>query len=359
MPAPTLILLYLYKSFPAQIANREPFVPAPLDPDGGDYFANSARGDTYLTLARRWLEMGVFSRVKAIAIRYPPGHPRYSPAGVMPLGPGLDLYVLPNVWAYPEIHTPAPDDVLFVRGESAWEPILAHHPGAFRFYYNGSTRTAWRPRDSIAADAILLDDMAFAAQTDTPCLELLKCTDEALFCPLEGTRKEYDFCFIGRFDPRDKKGQLAFTRSTLYHRRRAIFIGEFADAQVVETVRRAWPHAEVVESVPKSEINAVLNRSRVSVVYSGSSDASPRIVTESLAAGTPVLLHRGNVARKYLLPGAGIATRRLTTEIDLWRLLHLPGWQPRAVYDAHFHSRIVAGRLWAGLEPLYRRKQGV
>ena len=77
----TLILLYAYKAYPKGETFSKHFTPTPLPLNQDTYYGNFIWGDCYITIAKRWLEAGFVDAVKGVAIQYPKGPPRYSPAG--------------------------------------------------------------------------------------------------------------------------------------------------------------------------------------------------------------------------------------------------------------------------------------
>lgn len=340
----TLILLYADKAFPSTSPLRA-FQPNPLPVTEETYYGNSIIGDCYITIARRWLEAGHVDQVKAVATQYPEGHPRWSPAGNMKVADRFDFFVLEDLRQYPDIHTPQTDDILFIRGLPPWESILQRHPGSFRLYYNGAATDQWKPRFRV--DAILVDDPS-RTLPGTRCVEFLKCCDEDVFRPL-GLKKDYDVCLIARFDRDDKKGQIGFARKA-DRNWKTIFVGEPADPGAVRVVRELLPSCEIVEHATKSRVNEILNRSKVSIVNSGATDACPRILVESLAAGTPVVVSRENIGRKYTERGAGEVSRPWTMGWNTRKVLRSPGaYSPRKVYEERFQSGKVAEGLWVSL----------
>jgi len=341
----TLILLYLHKSLPEQLSNTETFFPTPLSLDDPNYMSNSIEGDSYLVLARRWLEKGFIEQVKVIAIRYPHNHPRYSPQGIYDLGSGMMVYVLPNTEQYQAVNQTNPEDILFIRGQSSWEAILKLYSDNFKIFYNGSSTEHWKPRWPV--NVILVDDPSRKLE-GVRCFEFTKFADETIFRPL-GLEKRYDLCFIGTFAQRDKKGQLEFARLA-NKKRKAVFVGEHADVEAVKELRHIWPSCEIAGLVSKKQVNEILNRSKVSVVYSRANDAAPRVIVESLASGTPVLIHKRNIGRKYITARAGEVASTLSMRWKLRRMLISPdGYDPAGEYNRRYASKLVARQLWDNL----------
>lgn len=338
----TLILLYAFKDYPRAVPVSPVFERRPLMLNAGTYYGNSVLGDCYLAIARRWLEAGVFSAVKAVAVQYPPGHPRHGPAGVARLADGFEFYVLEDLAQYGSIHDPSASDVVWIRGEPPWEPVLERQRGSFRLYYSGASSEKWQPRFPV--DAVLVDD-GRARLPGTRCVEFFKCCGEEVFHPLD-VRKTYDVCVVGRFDARDKKGQLEFARLADRRRWRTIFTGEPADDEVVQGLKRLWPSCEVVEGATKPELNEILNRSKVSIINSQARDGCPRVVVESLAAGTPIVVNRRNIARKYVVRGAGLAPPTWLLRAAVGRAIaRYDRFRAAEVYARRFHSSVSAQRL--------------
>ncbi|MFQ5891112.1 MAG: glycosyltransferase [Gemmatimonadota bacterium] len=341
----TLILLYAYKAYPGSEPVSPEFVPTPVPLTQDTYYGNSIWGDYYVTVAKRWLEAGYVNEVKGIAIRYPKDHPRYSPAGLMRITEGFDFYILEHIGHYRSIHQPSPHDVLFIRGQPPWEPIVGLHPSSFKIFYCARPAGDWKPRYPV--DAILTDDPSWSIP-GVRCVEMIKCCDEEIFQPL-GLEKTYDVCFVARFERRSQKGQLQFAWIA-DKRWRTVFVGEHADPTVVATLRWRWPSCEILGHVTKARVNEILNRSRVSIVFTRAAEVGTRVILESLAAGTPVVIHKRNMGRKYVTPRAGEAAGSLLFRWKVAKAIRqFDRYGARAEYERRYSSRKVACELWERL----------
>ncbi len=342
----TLILLYAYKAYQRTQPRAREFVAVRLPFNEETYYGNGLMGDCYVTIAKRWLEAGFVDAVKGIAIQYPGDHPRHSPAGVMEITKGFDFYILEDISQYPSVHTAEPSDILFIRGQPPWEPVVEQHADSYKIFC-GPTGYQWQPRYQV--DAILVNNPEWSLP-GIKCVELFKCCDEEIFKPLS-LQKTYDVCFIARFDRRDGKGQLEFARFA-NKKWKAMFVGEPADNRGVEALRKLWPSCEIVGERKKSQVNEVLNRSKVSVVFSrpGRDDGCTRVITESLAAGTPVVIHKRNLGRKYITRLSGEVTGSLLYRWKVESVIrNFERYRPREEYEGRFESRKVAQELWQRL----------
>jgi glycosyltransferase involved in cell wall biosynthesis len=342
----TLILLYAYKAYPKEEMFSLHFIPTPLPFNEDTYYGNSIYGDCYITIAKRWLEAGYVDAVKGIAIQYLKGHPRYSPAGVMRITEGFEFYILEDISQYPSIHSPSASDILFIRGHPPWEPIIKQHTNSFKIFYSGGADLKqWLPRYPV--DVVLIDDPTWSAP-NARCIELVKCCDEEVFQPL-GLEKIYDICFIARFDSQDKKGQISFAKLA-DKRWRTVFVGEIADGDIVKKLKQLWPSCEIVKGTTKTEVNTILNKSKVSIVFAKAWESGTRNITESLAAGTPVVTHKRNIGRKYITPLSGEVSGSFLFRWKVGKVIrNYHRYQPRAEYERLFHSKKVAKELWEKL----------
>ena len=177
-------------------------------------------------------------------------------------------------------------------------------------------------------------------------VEFIKFCDEKVFRPLN-IRKRYDVCLVGTVLP--KKGQLEFARVADKSWRIAV-VGDDRDREYVQKIQNTLPNAEFLGEVSKNQVNHILNQSKVSVVFSKKNDACPRVIVESLAAGTPVMIHRRNLGRKYVKSDAGLVSGSLFFRRQLQKLIrNRKSYNPYEVYKQYYCSNKVARELWTEL----------
>jgi glycosyltransferase involved in cell wall biosynthesis len=342
----TLIVLYLNKYLDSQKTNEEKYVANRLNLDESNYMSNSIRGDLYVRLAEQWRKEGFIDSAKLIAIRYPRGHTRYSPQGEYDIGDKVKVFVLPNEREFEAVHRPSSNDILFVRGGLQWQSIVSlYRENNFKIFYDGSS-TGITPPKKYSVNVSLYDDPEDGRRHGGRSLEFIKFCDENIFRPLS-LEKRYDVCLIGTLTP--KKGQLEFARIAEKTWRIAI-VGDPTDKAYVRRIQEMLPQAEFFGEVSKARVNVILNQSKVAVIFSRKNDACPRVIVESLAAGTPVMIHRRNIGRKYVKPDGGIICGQLLFRRKLNRMIRdYRVYKPYEVYKQHFHSNRVARELWSKL----------
>jgi glycosyltransferase involved in cell wall biosynthesis len=352
----SLIILYLNKpsshlylnkhKLDREQSSKERYMATKLNLNEHNYMTNSILGDLYVRLAQCWREQGFIDEAKLIAVRYPQGHARYTLQGEYDLGNNVKVFVLPNVYEYGKVHVANKTDIIFIRGgQSYWEPILDQYKESnFRLFYDGSSTSSRLPNYPL--DVVLCDESKLRKTPNTRAVEFVKFCDENIFRPLN-LEKRYDVCLIGTLTP--KKAQLEFARIAEKSWRIAI-VGDQTDKEYVQRIQEILPQAEFFGEVRKTRVNQILNQSKVSVIFSKKNDACPRIIVESLAAGTPVMIHRRNLGRKYVQPGAGLICGRFQFRRRLNRMIrNYDSYEPYKVYKRHFHSNKVASELWTEL----------
>jgi glycosyltransferase involved in cell wall biosynthesis len=318
----------------------------PLE-DGGPFGA-IIRDEFYLAILREWLTNGHIEHAHVVAVTCrEPNDRRYGPDGVWQPEEGITVYFVPNFDVLLRHYTWQPNDLLWVRGSSPWDGLVAARPWRTIIWYcaNGDQPTPRYP-----VDAILIDNPARPVE-GFHCLPFDKCADPHLFRPLD-LPFEYDVIVAGSFNRR--KNQVALAE-LLDPSLRVAFAGAFEDEDMVRQVRGLLPDATLTGFVDRVTLNRLYNQSRVAALYSRPHDATPRTIVESMAAGTPLVMADDMwYSTRYVHPESGLLAPRGPGFVEALcqAITRREMFNPRAAFEAHYTPDRVASALWERLAPV-------
>jgi glycosyltransferase involved in cell wall biosynthesis len=254
---------------------------------------------------------------------------------------------VPNFDVLLRHYTWQPNDLLWVRGSSPWDGLVAARPWRTIIWYcaNGDQPTPRYP-----VDAILIDNPARPVE-GFHCLPFDKCADPHLFRPLD-LPFEYDVIVAGSFNRR--KNQVALAE-LLDPSLRVAFAGAVEDEDMVRQVRGLLPDATLTGFVDRVTLNRLYNQSRVAALYSRPHDATPRTIVESMAAGTPLVMADDMwYSTRYVHPESGLLAPRGPGFVEALcqAITRREMFNPRAAFEAHYTPDRVASALWERLAPV-------
>lgn len=189
-------------------------------------------------------------------------------------------------------------DVIFARGGfNEYDMIIKQWPKAITVYYGAGQRFC--PKD-MKYDIVIVDtpyqrEFVSEKYPDSIVREWIKPTIDDIFCP-DGSPKEYDVCYVAN-DTQQFKGQ-DFIYNTLPHNLSLLHLGiDNGSRKVPSNIHRV--------RVKRDEMSGWYNRCSVGVVPYKNIDSSPRVISEMLACGLPVVaLDRVNCPIEYFGVGA-------------------------------------------------------
>lgn len=166
----------------------------------------------------------------------------------------------------------------------------------------------------------------------------IKTVNTDLFKPLD-IEKEYDLIIVTNSGPAKNLPELAKILNQLKDLK-IIICGELNDKS---KALFSGSNIELVGFV-KDNLNLLLNKSRIGLMPSNEKDGSPRVITEYLASGIPVLANfRTTGISKFVIEEAGeICPISQFPQKAREMLANLDQYDARKVFDQNFSLSIVA-----------------
>ena len=121
-----------------------------------------------------------------------------------------------------------------------------------------------------------------------------KTANNKIFYPVEKQVKNYDLCWICNFSEINFKGQEYFisevSKSKELQKISIVHMGNEPGKGIDLCKKFGVSNIKFLGHLKRPEINTFLNESRLAIVTSNEYDGSPRVVTEVLMSGTPLLI---------------------------------------------------------------------
>lgn len=187
-----------------------------------------------------------------------------------------------------------PDISLFRGGFPEYDEATLLHPDKFgiKLYLGAGKRIL--PQYGGKYDVCLLEDERDFV-TDRKCLPFYKTANPHIFHPLD-TPKDYDVCWPANFTQIRYKGQDLFFNTFGGCPRlidlKIIHCGNKKDMAIQMSKDANLSHFQSVDSVDRETLNYLLNRSKFAINFSNRNDGCPRVSTEILMSGTPLLIRK-------------------------------------------------------------------
>jgi glycosyltransferase involved in cell wall biosynthesis len=141
------------------------------------------------------------------------------------------------------------------------------------------------------------DELDF--RDNKPCLPFYKTASPAIFQPIDNTKIKYDICWPSNFTQHKYKGQEFFINVVGHcpkmKKLKIVHCGNKPEMGRKMARKYNVSNIEFVGSVDRPTLNKYLNQSKFGLVLSNRTDGCPRIVTEILCSGTPLILR--NITR--------------------------------------------------------------
>ena len=139
-------------------------------------------------------------------------------------------------------------------------------------------------------DKYLIEDEADNLKSN--CFPFYKTTNPNIFKPLN-LEIEYDMCLIANIKQPRKGMDFIFneiSKSNFLRSLKICHIGEFKESGIEICKKLNIKNIEFLGLLEKDKVNEVLNKSKCGVVASNKLDGCPRVLTEILTSGTPLLV---------------------------------------------------------------------
>ena len=140
------------------------------------------------------------------------------------------------------------------------------------------------------------DKILAESQTDLQngMIPFYKTANINIFNPIVPHQKDYDLCWICNFTQLRHKGQDFFiqnvARSKYLKKLRILHIGNKPEVGKGLCKANGVTNIEFVGSVTRPQINEYLNASKFGLVTSNNQDGCPRVLTEVMMTGTPLIV---------------------------------------------------------------------
>ena len=186
---------------------------------------------------------------------------------------------------------PKPDISFFRGGFIEYDNITKQNPNFFglKLYLGASKRT--NPIYNGIYDKILVEDDSHISSNNH--IPFYKTASKEIFKPLNLTKK-YDLIWICNFSQMIHKGQEFFisniSKSNYLKSLKIIHIGNKSDVGKLFCQKYNVNNIEFFGHLTRDKINEYLNRSKFGIITSNEEDGCPRIITEILCSGTPLLI---------------------------------------------------------------------
>ena len=196
---------------------------------------------------------------------------------------------VPNFATYKSEFKP---DVIFARGGfKQYDCILDRYPQAYKIYYGAGRR--FFPTSRFTKFNLILNDTPNQVKITKSKFPLSRV--ELLIKPAADNifrhkqcSKEYDVIMVANEQPKkDIKGH-RFASLHIPSQYKFIKVGI-----PLKTTIKEHPHIKFTGWVKRSEVSDYYNKSKVAIVCCDKVDSAPRVISESLACGCPVLALSG------------------------------------------------------------------
>jgi len=203
-----------------------------------------------------------------------------------------------------------PTDVLFVRGDHwCYVPLLRKSLARRFLFYPASGRgipRRWRHFHGILMDDKLQEPILRKFYPGAYLGVFLKTAVPEIFHPLPEEKKIYDVCLVGDLVTARKNLNSIAQAVTALPQVKFVICGKNIDPHLQRRLGARSGQFTCLGFIPRTELNKVYNRSKLGVLTSNKSDASPRVILEFMAAGLPILANEQiSGIDKFLLPHAG------------------------------------------------------
>ena len=248
-----------------------------------------------------------------------------------------------------------PADILFVRGDRKDSlAFLRSCPVRRMILYGASTRAIprhWKKYHGILVDDISHKSIVHLYYPGTYVGEFIKTAQPEVFFPIESIEKQFDICTVTNMSSPKKSFSDLFEVMKRFPDLHFVVCGR-VNPDIAEQLKSLPCMVTCTGFVERTELNRIFNRSRLALLPSGRFDASPRVILEFMAAGTPIL---ANIelcgAKKFLVPGAGKMAQLSDFVMVIKDMLKQTEYDPRAVFEEYFTpskaAQDFAGHIYA------------
>ncbi|MFW9871664.1 MAG: glycosyltransferase [Candidatus Thorarchaeota archaeon] len=197
---------------------------------------------------------------------------------------------------------PSPDISFWRGGFQKYDMITKMHPKHFgKKLYLGAGRRIL-PQWGGIYDAFLMEDERDFKKSNK-FLPFYKTASPSIFHPINNSEIKWDVCWPCNFTQIRYKGQDFFmnlvSRSKYLKSLRIIHCGNKPEVGLKKAKKLGIKNVEFLGWKSRPELNEILNQSKVALNLSNMQDGCPRISTEILMSGTPLILRHSVRLLRY------------------------------------------------------------
>jgi len=190
---------------------------------------------------------------------------------------------------------PSPKYSLFRGGFPEYDKLTIDRPDELGIKLYLGTGKRIYPQYGGKYDVYLQEDNK-DFQEDKKCLPFYKTASPEIFHPIENVKIKYDICWPANFTQHKYKGQ-KFFMNVVGHcpklkRLRILHCGNNPGVGKKLALSHNVSNIEFAGLVDRPTLNKYLNQSRFGLVLSNSNDGCPRVATEILMSGTPLIVRK-------------------------------------------------------------------
>ena len=191
------------------------------------------------------------------------------------------------------VNYPSPDFSLFRGGFPQYDKLVMKYRGKLgTTLYLGTGKRIYSQYGG-EYDVYLQEDEKDFRENKT-CLPFFKTASPHIFYPIEGTKIKYDICWPCNWSQHKYKGQKLFiseiAKSSYLQSLKIVHCGNKPEMGIEIAKKYNVTNIEFMGSVDRSHLNDILNVSSFGLNLSNIQDGCPRVSTEVLMSGTPLIL---------------------------------------------------------------------
>jgi len=214
-----------------------------------------------------------------------------------------------------------PDISFFRGGFREYDDITKKNPKFFgKKLYLGAGWRITQQWNGIYDNILIEDEKELNLSLSVPILPFYKTANSKIFFPKEHTKKIYDLAWICNNKQIRQKGQEFFiseiSKSNYLKKLKIVHIGNKPEIGKKICTKYNVNNINFVGQLDRVSINNLLNQSRFGIVTSNKKDGCPRVITEILMSGTPLLIRESTrLLDYYKQPGTIVFSDNMLNNI--------------------------------------------
>jgi hypothetical protein len=191
------------------------------------------------------------------------------------------------------LNYPSPEISFFRGGFKEYDILTQKNPKHLgKKIYLGAGKRIFSQWNGIYDIYLIEDERDFVSNRN--CVYFYKTASPKIFNPIENIEKKYDICWPCNFTQIKYKGQEFFisliSKHPFLQKLKIIHCGNKSDIGKQLCKEYNISNIEFAGSVTRKELNKILNKSKFGLNVSNLNDGCPRVSTEILMSGTPLII---------------------------------------------------------------------